>query len=284
MMKVGSDEHKRLFCRALIDTHNAYEPEELPWPVLDDTTLGFLRSISVWTTALKVEVNAGAMLHAFAATQTDVMIREAIDLQAYEEERHGRMIQALIDRYGLQADRVVADGPTNRAAFISFGYNECLDSFFGFGIFALAQKSGVVSRALVDLFSRVIAEEARHIVFFVNWIAFERARHGLRGSLLQAVPSAIGYAGALALTMRRAGKEKIEEQGMASAGAVFPNFTPAGLLRECLAANDRYMRAFDPRLLRPRVIPALARAALFVSKLVSAPAKAGDARVRPLHE
>jgi len=39
-------------------------------------------------------------------------------------------------------------------------------------------------------------------------------------------------------------------------------------LRTAIAENDRYMEDFDPRLLRPRVIPALARAALGVSNVV----------------
>ncbi len=42
------------------------------------------------------------------------------------------------------------------------------------------------------------------------------------------------------------------------------DLTPSKFLRACVEENDRYMAAFDPRLLRPRVIPTLGRFALAV--------------------
>lgn len=35
-MRIGSQEHKELFCRWFMDTHNVYEPVDLPWPDLDE--------------------------------------------------------------------------------------------------------------------------------------------------------------------------------------------------------------------------------------------------------
>ena len=42
-MRIGSDAHKELFCRWFINTHRAYEPEDLPWPELDDASIARLR-------------------------------------------------------------------------------------------------------------------------------------------------------------------------------------------------------------------------------------------------
>lgn len=47
-------------------------------------------------------------------------------------------------------------------------------------------------------------------------------------------------------------------------GDVLKNLTPATFIRVCIDENDRYMASFDPRLLRPRVIPTLSRIALAI--------------------
>ena len=102
-LQIGSEQHKELFCRSFIETHTPYEPGDLSWPVLDEQSLTLLRAIPVWTLALEVEVNAGTMLEQFAARQNDPLIAQALALQGYEETRHGRMLQTLIERYGLRA-------------------------------------------------------------------------------------------------------------------------------------------------------------------------------------
>jgi hypothetical protein len=261
-MRIGSEEHKELFCRAFIDSHAAYEPADLAWPELDERSLAFLNSVPVWRSALEVEVNAGAMLDAFAAMQPDSLIRQALQLQGYEEARHGRMLRALFDRYGIEVGQPQAVVDSSKAAFVSFGYDECLDSFFGFGIFRLAREGKVVPDALINVFARVLVEEARHIVFFVNWVAYDRVRRRLGVPIVQLLPTARGYAQALLKTIRRGKSANAHERGMGAALDVFAGLTLQRFLLTCLEENDRYMAAFDPRLLRPRVVPALVRYAL----------------------
>ncbi|HKU67965.1 MAG TPA: hypothetical protein VJP85_09325 [Candidatus Baltobacteraceae bacterium] len=261
-MKIGSDEHKELFCRSFIDSHLAYDPRELAWPDLDDRSLAFLHAVPVWGSAFEVEVNAGNMLETFAATQRDPLVREALELQGHEETRHGVMLSTLFERASIRISRVDPSIRSGKSAFVSFGYDECLDSFFGFGIFRIAREANVVSEALINVFARVLIEEARHIVFFVNWIAYDRAKRGLGAEILQAPPTAFGYAQALFKTIRRGKSANAQGRGMAVALDVFAGLTLERFLRTCLEENDRYMEAFDPRLLRPRVVPALVRYAL----------------------
>ena len=258
-MQIGSAEHKELFCRSFIDSHEPYDPRELPWPQLDETSLSILRSIPIWSMALQVEVNAGATLEEFAKSQPDPLIQQALRLQGFEEDRHGRMLGELVARYGLDGRAEPAAPYGGRQAFIDFGYNECLDSFAGFGVFRIARQVRFLPEELTALFSRVLYEEARHIVFFVNWIGYERCVRGYGAPLLQIVPTAIGYVRALRKTVGRAGAANTSDKGMAAAGDVFKDLTLQKFIQAALDENDMHMATFDPRLLRPRVIPTLAK-------------------------
>ena len=113
--------------------------------------------------------------------------------------RPARPHPAVHDR-ALRPEGRAATSPTRSRlarAFIDFGYNECVDSFAGFGIFRLARDARILPEALTSLFVRVLVEEARHIVFFVNWVAWDRYRRGLRGPVLQALPALLSYGSAI---------------------------------------------------------------------------------------
>ena len=51
-------------------------------------------------------------------------------------------------------------------------------------------------------------------------------------------------------------------------GDALKDLTPAKFLRACIEENDRYMASFDPRLLRPRVIPTLRKMALAIVETI----------------
>ena len=44
-LKIGSEEHKRAFCRMLLDTHDPYRPAVIPWPKLEDEAFKRLTGI-----------------------------------------------------------------------------------------------------------------------------------------------------------------------------------------------------------------------------------------------
>jgi hypothetical protein len=255
---IGSEAHKQLFCKSLVDSHEAYDPQSMPWPDLDEPSLRRLRALPFWQMALQAETNAGAMVSGFGSTIKDPVIRDAVLLQGFEEDRHGRLIASLNDRYGLGAVAHPPQLAPTESAFIHFGYCECLDSFFGFGAFRMAQELEFLPQSLIALFTRVLWEEARHIVFFVNWIAYERVQRGYGGALMQAIATAVGYV--RALFDRVMGNRKMAENN--TQPLELPPVTASSLLIAALEENDRLMSRFDPRLLRPRVMPALARGIL----------------------
>lgn len=271
-MNIGSNQHKELFCRSFMESHKAYDPKDWPWPELDDISLARLRAIPIWTMALEVEIGAGAMLAGFAKTENDPLVREALELQGYEEERHGRILKCMIERYGLRVTPQVLEMAQTRHGFIDFGYNECVDSFAGFGIFRLARDARILPDTLTSLFSRLLVEEARHIVFFVNWVAWDRCRRGLRGPVLQAFPTLACYGSAIARRVKGGAEMQSTSDGRDNAldlfGDVLSGLTPTIFVRACVEENERYMAAFDPRLLRPRVIPALAKFALGILEAI----------------
>ncbi|MBV8425411.1 MAG: ferritin-like domain-containing protein [Candidatus Eremiobacteraeota bacterium] len=257
---IGSEAHKQLFCRTFMESHERFEPTELPWPALDERSLKRLRSLPFWEMALQAETNAGAMVTGFGATIVDPTIREAVELQGFEEGRHGRLIATMVERYGLGAVAGPPQLEPTERAFIHFGYSECLDSFVGFGLFRIAQELEFLPDALCSLFTRVLWEEARHIVFFVNWIAYERVQRGYGNPLMQAIATAIGYVRAVIerIVSGRAITEKNAENRSAEP-LDLPSISLLQFLHAAIHENDRFMARFDERLLRPRVMPALAR-------------------------
>ena len=271
-MKLGSQEHKELLCRSFIDSHLNYEPETLAWPELDSVALERLRGIPFWREALITERQAGAMVDAFAETVSDPMFREAIALQAAEESRHARLIQFLIDYYNIPiAEPPAIKVPSNiEMAFIDFGFGECLDSFFAFGMFDIAHQVQYLPESFFTIFDPILDEEARHIVFFVNWFTYLQIQQGQGWGAFRAVRSLWHYTRALHnLVDAFGGSANQEGTGFTASGAsqFMEGLTAEHFFSTCLSENRKRMAAFDRQLLQPRLLPVLSYVALRCLKL-----------------
>jgi hypothetical protein len=271
-MRIGSDEHKELFCRDFIASHNPYVPERLPWPELDARALARLRSVPFWQEVYYAERRAGALVQEFAKTIDDPLLREAIDLQGFEEARHSTLISVMIQRYGLEAtDQPIEELPANiETAFMDFGYGECVDAFFGFGVCKVAKRANFLPDSLFSILEMLLHEETRHIVFFVNWMGYRETRRGPVAAALRGATSALFHARAVGrhLASIRKGDHAGGANFSATQAEVFPDgFSIRDLIEQCLVENARRMAEFDPRLLRPRLMPALTRVAYSAMKL-----------------
>jgi hypothetical protein len=263
-IRVGSDAHKDLFCRTLLDTFNPYKPAVIDWPELDASARDRLVSLPIWDIAVQTEGRARLNVATYAATAPDPLLRKAIELNAFEEGRHKHVLSNLVAAYGIalapEPEYVVQGDP--ELAFMVTGYSECIDSFFAFGLFETAKRSGFFPEALVDTFEPVIQEEARHILFFVNWAAWHRRTMPLwRRPFFELKVLAVW----LFLIWERIGIARnvgsgVQDNNFTVTGAksVGEDINVAQLIDLCLAENARRMGLYDGRLLRPFAVPALA--------------------------
>ncbi|HYC10747.1 MAG TPA: ferritin-like domain-containing protein [Steroidobacteraceae bacterium] len=239
----------------------------IDWPELDAASRERLVSLPIWDIAVQTEGRARLNVASYAGQTGDSLLREAIELNAFEEGRHRDVLANLVTAYGI----VLAPEPPYPAprdpewAFMVTGYSECIDSFFAFGLFESAKRSGFFPPELVDTFEPVMQEEARHILFFVNWAAWHRRNIPLwRRPWFELKVLAVWAF----LVWERIGIARDVGNGvqdnnftMTGAKSVGDDINIAALLDLCLAENHRRMSAYDQRLIRPRAVPALARLA-----------------------
>jgi hypothetical protein len=258
----------RLFCSDFMATYQDYNPETLPWPELDAGALGRLRAVPFWQEVLHTERRAGAIVKAFTATIDDPELKEAVALQGFEEARHAELLRVMIARYGIDAvelplDPLPADIET---AFKDFGFGECVDSFLGFGVFKIARQSGFLPESMFQIFETLMYEETRHIVFFVNWMAWRQVQLGRGAAWIRGLVSLRYYGRALRRlvgTARRGAQMNDGKDFSATQASMFlDGFTFRRFLEDCYGENERRMREFGAGLLRPSFLPALADMAL----------------------
>jgi hypothetical protein len=264
-IRLGSEAHKTLFCRTLLDTFNPYKPAVIDWPKLDTEARARLVDLPIWDIAVQTEGRARLNVASYGAIVADPLLRKAIELNAFEEGRHKHVLSNLVAAYGIalapEPEYVVRGDP--EWAFMVTGYSECIDSFFAFGLFESAKRSGFFPSELVETFEPVIHEEGRHILFFINWAAWHRRNMPFwRRPFFELKVLAVW----LFLIWERLGIARDLGSGVqdnnftvTGAKAIGNDIDVAELIDICLAENERRMGVYDRRLLRPFAIPALAK-------------------------
>ncbi len=271
--KIGSDEHGRLLCRTFIETHKPYQPRDIVWPELDEESLARLKSLPVWDEAARTEAATAVKVQTLGETEKDPILKEAITLQGYEEGRHAEIISLLTRTYGIPtAPFGEPEKPRDPTwTFLRTGYGECLDSFFAFGLFDIGRRTEYFHEALIALFDQIMQEEARHILFIVNWAAYLRARRPLPlrpafdarrawnivAQAFDRVKGAMQMAGGNGEGSKNGAEEKKGTQDgfTLKSHNVFGDFTLRSFLELCLAENERRLSIYDSRLLRPVLVP-----------------------------
>ncbi len=226
-------------------------------------------NLPIWDIAVQTEGKAGMRVKTYGRMVTDALLKKAIDLTAYEESRHKVVLHNMVEAYGIKLEpepeyKVPGDAEW---AFMVTGFSECIDSFFAFGLFETAKRSGLFPPDLVDTFEPVMQEEGRHILFFVNWVAWHRRNMPLwKRPWFELKVAAVW----VFLAWERMGIARDLDSANAPADN---NFTVTGaeqlgvdinlpdLMDLCLAENDRRLGGYDRRLLRPMFVPRMVRLA-----------------------
>jgi hypothetical protein len=267
-IRIGSPEHKELFCRTFVETHDPFRPADIVWPDVDAEGLQRLKSLPVWNEAARTEAATAVKVQALGRTETDPVLAQAIALQGYEEGRHADVIQRLTRHYGIAVkpwpEPEVPKDPM--WTFLRTGYGECLDSFFAFGLFSLGSRSGLFPAGIVSVFETIMQEEARHILFIVNWAAYLRAQRPLPlrpafdarrawNIVAQAVDRVRG-----AMQMGKSDGNDSQDGFTLKSHTSFSDFSLRSFLELCLSENERRFAPYDARLLRPMLVPSTVRA------------------------
>ena len=265
--RLGSEAHKRLFCKTLLDTFDPYRPAIIDWPELDPDVRQRLIGLPIWDIAVQTEGRAMRRVKSYGDKIGDELLHRAVALNAYEEGRHKLVLSNLVQAYGINLEPEPEYKASRDAewAFMVTGFSECIDSFFAFGLFEHAKSSGFFPEELVDTFEPVIQEEGRHILFFVNWVAWHRRNMPLWrrpwfelkvwGVWLFLVWERMGIARDLDVT---GDDNNFTVNGAQEVGG---DIEITALMDLCLSENDRRLGGYDARLLRPRFVPAMVRLA-----------------------
>jgi hypothetical protein len=266
-IRYGSDEHKRLFCKTLLDTHNPYKPAVIDWPKLDKETEDRITSLPIWDIAVQTENRAGLNVSTYAEQISDPLLRKAVELDGFEERRHRHVLSNLVEAYGIKLapEPSYAKPRDPEWAFMVTGYSECIDSFFAFGLFDSAKRTGFFPPELVDTFEPVVQEEGRHILFYVNWVAWWRHNMPLwRRPWFELKVLAVW----IFLIYERIGIASDVSNGQQDSNFTMNGASQLGggtdvgeMADVFFRGNDRRLGIYDVRLRRPRFVPFMARTA-----------------------
>jgi len=265
---IGSKEHKELLCSFFTETHDPYIPAELKWPELGEDAVKRLRMLPIWEEAVRTEAETALAVLTMGAAEKDPVLSKAITLQGYEEQRHADILRLLTDKYGIPVPAFKPLAPFDPSwAFMRIGYGECFDSFFAFGLFALARDSGFFPPSLVELFEPIMQEEGRHIIFHVNWVAYNQAQLPYSGRpgyvFRRGLAMWLQALSRLKTAMRIKGEADGKQDNFTmNAHAQFGDISPREFVELCLRENESRLAPYDKRLLRPEFVPTIARAML----------------------
>ncbi len=141
-----------MFSRMLLDTFNPYKPAVIDWPRLEADARNRLVSLPIWDIAVQTEGKASVSVMTYAATIADPLLQAGDRAQRLRGRRGTRRCWPTWCRPTASRSRRSRPIPQPRDpewAFMVTGYSECIDSFFAFGLFEVARRSGYFPPELV---------------------------------------------------------------------------------------------------------------------------------------
>jgi len=260
---IGSPAHKSLFLRAL---HG-----DLPALRAGRAALARARRGVAAAAARGAVLAAGAAYRAARRRHRQGVLRHDRRPRAQGGDRSPGLRRGAPCRAHLRDDphATASTSPSSRletlpldieTAFKDFGFGECMDSFLGFGVFKIARQSGFLPEPMFEIFDTLMYEETRHIVFFVNWMAYRQVQQRRGARWRRAAASLRFYTRALKRMVGTArtgaaandGKDLLGDPGQRLPRRLHLPPLPRGLLRRERAAHERRRpAAAAPRVSSP---------------------------------
>src|SRR5580698_4036825 len=100
-IRLGSEEHLRLFCLELLETHDPYKPSVIDWPALDADTRMRIVSLPIWDIAVQTEGRAGLNVRTFGERHCSGLLKAAVEMNAFEENRHKQVLANMVRFYEI---------------------------------------------------------------------------------------------------------------------------------------------------------------------------------------
>jgi hypothetical protein len=264
--KIGSYDSKKQFCRRFTEGYsiesNLISGSKVAWPKADSSTIERLQRIPLWSRVLQSKHDAARIVSAFADTLGDSMLKEAIALQGQHEQYHYEALESFVQTYEIPASIPQATPLLKNleAAFIDLGFQKCLNALLGFGFYGLAKETRAFPEELLHGFDRLLNEEARHIVFFMNWFAYAQTKQGKSWNELRGTNAIWQHRGEILKLLMAFGKDDDEDNILF---ILFGGDHPEQLAAErflalCLSENKRRMSLPSTEGLQPQLMPTLA--------------------------
>src|ERR1044072_3889812 len=103
-IKLGSDEHKALFCEAMLTTFDPYRPAVIDWPKLTPDTQEKITSLPIRDIAVQTEGKAGLRVATYGDLISDPLLKRATQLIASEERRHKHALHHMVQAYRIKLE------------------------------------------------------------------------------------------------------------------------------------------------------------------------------------
>jgi hypothetical protein len=252
-MKPGTNDHRKRVCRTFLESHNPWNAEQFSWPLLDITSQECLRYIPGWTDLFQKKQQLSRVVAAYATTANNALIRDAMALLGQEYQRQTSVLKKFIAAYDIPrtATTTRSANPEPETDFIQGMQRECLDSFWRFGWFGLVQHHHALPTELLDPFDRLLQEEARQLIFFVDWLSYYRARQRKRNVDLGGLPMLWRDRNKILKFISAFGLK--EDVAPSPLSPFLEKSTAEEFLNLCLSENQRRMAGVEAAVPQPKL-------------------------------
>ncbi|MCM1984567.1 hypothetical protein [Lyngbya confervoides] len=260
---LGSYSHKKLFCELILQGDSP-NPAPLNWPELDASAQERLAEMRFWPSLYKQKVHQAQTLASFSHSASGKLLQGAIAQIGQESQAQADFIRDLCQQYQLPS--LAPPGPSplrGEAGFKRSLYNANLELFLGSGLLGLLRQAQYLPTPLLELWASQLQIQARHVMFLANWLVFQ--------TQVRQKPEYESF-GAVAIwhqrrwlweLLQRTHRNEYDDtlpESPTQADRLLGQWTFSQILSACQHSYAVQFSAFDPRLVRPLLLPRLAQA------------------------